>query len=157
MSELRIRPATLADVPVIVHQRRAMFNDMQVSDAARLDAHDAGVELWLRRKLPEGEYHGWLVENGRGEVIAGAGLWLMDWPPHPDDPTARRGCVMNVYVEPAYRRQGIARRLMGMLIGWCRDDGVRFVLLHPSDKGKPLYESLGFEVSGDMVLSLSDG
>jgi GNAT superfamily N-acetyltransferase len=149
-----IRQATLDDLPILSAHRRQMFIDMDQEGSADLTIHDAGYADWLKRKLPAGEYVGWLAENEAGEVVAGAGIWIMDWPPHPLDQTARRCTVMNVYTRPDARRQGLARRLMGVLLAWCKENGVRLVLLHPSDEGKALYESLGFEYSGDMVLHL---
>ena len=72
----------------------------------------------------------------------------------PDDATGRRALVQNVYTEPAFRRQGLARRLMATAIAWCRDQGLRSVSLHASDIGRPLYEDLGFRQTNEMRLLL---
>ena len=61
-------------------------------------------------------------------------------------PGARRGNVLNVYTEPHARRQGLARRLMETAMVWCRDNGIRAVILHASPDGRPLYESLGLQI-----------
>ena len=59
-----------------------------------------------------------------------------------------------MYTDPEFRRQGIARRLMQTMIDWCRKEGFVRVDLHASDKGRPLYESLGFEPTNEMRLNL---
>lgn len=151
-----IRLATLADIPVIIEQRRRMFTEMRVHGSEDLADHDARAEAWLRRKLSAGEYIGWLIEDEAGQVIAGAGLWIMDWPPLPADPGARRGCVMNVYVQPGYRRLGLARRLMATLIDWSREQGIRILILNASDEGRPLYASLGFHPTNEMTLIMAE-
>ena len=52
--------------------------------------------------------------------------------------------MSSVYTAPEYRRLGIARRLMTMLLDAARELGVHRLLLNSSDMGRPLYESLGF-------------
>lgn len=47
-------------------------------------------------------------------------------------------------VAPHRQREGIARLLMERLLAWLEHRGVRTVLLDATDKGAPLYESLGF-------------
>ncbi|MGH9719021.1 MAG: GNAT family N-acetyltransferase [Bryobacteraceae bacterium] len=145
-----IRPATLDDVPTLVEHRRAMFYDMGQQDDRALDAMCAAFDPWTRQKMPSGEYLAWLAIAPDGAVAAGAGLWLMDWPPHLIGPGARRGNILNVYTQPEYRRRGLARRLTQTALDWCRGNGIRAVILHASDDGRALYESLGFEPTNEM-------
>ncbi len=78
----------------------------------------------------------------------------MDWPPHMIGPGARRGNILNVYTEPRSRRLGLARRLMETALDWCRDNGIRAVILHASPEGRPLYESLGFKSTNEMRVEI---
>jgi GNAT superfamily N-acetyltransferase len=150
---LRLRFATVEDIPEIRQQRHNMFVDMgDPDDDPLLIEHDQGFEKWLRGTLPAGEYVGWVVENEAGENIGGAGLWIMAWPPHPHDPTTRRGCVMNVYVRPPYRRMGLARKMMTALVDWAREHGIRILILNASSEGRSLYEALGFTTTNEMTL-----
>lgn len=55
------------------------------------------------------------------------------------------GTVMNVYVKPGHRRQGIATRLMKMLIGDGMKMGLDFIELKATEQGYGLYRQLGFE------------
>ena len=43
---------------------------------------------------------------------------------------------------------------MEVALEWCRANRVRAVILHASDDGRPLYESLGFEPTNEMRISL---
>ena len=165
-----IRRATLseADTDVIVHHRRAMFRDIALRDTGRaddaaLDAMGARFRPWLARKLETGEYLGWLAvdegecdagEFNEGKVVAGAGLWLMDWPPNMLPGGHRRGHMLNVYTEPTHRRRGIARNVMQAALAWCTANRIETVVLHASDEGEPLYASLGFMPTNEMRLNL---
>jgi GNAT superfamily N-acetyltransferase len=150
---MRFRQATLDDAPVIVGHRRAMFADMGHRDAEVLDAMAAAFHPWVVEKMRAGEYLGWFALDNRGAVVAGLGLCLMDWPPHLIGP-GRRGNILNVYTQPEYRRQGIARTLMQVSLDWRRHRGIVCVILHASEEGRPLYEALGFLASNEMRMLL---
>ena len=131
-----------------------MFSEMGYRDEQALDQMSAAFEPWLIARMKTGEYLAWFAVGPDGAVAAGLGLWLMDWPPHMIGPGARRGNVLNVYTEPHARRQGLARRLMETAMAWCRDNGIRAVILHASPDGRPLYESLGFKSTNEMRLEI---
>ena len=149
-----IRPATPDEAATIAAQRRAMFVDMGYCDDRVLDAMTEAFLPWVREKMSAGEYLGWFAAAGDDAIAAGAGLWLMDWPPHMIGPGSRRGNILNVYTEPTYRRRGLARRLTETVIGWCNENAVATVILHASDEGRALYSSLGFQPTNEMRLSL---
>ena len=62
--------------------------------------------------------------------------------------------ILNMYTEPEFRRRGLARMLMEKMIAWCREQGYNTVSLHASDKGRPLYEALGFRPTNELRLAL---
>ncbi len=151
---LRIRGATPEDVPTIVRHRRRMFEEMGFADPVCNDEMDAEVSRQLRETIPSGAYRGWLVVADRGEAVAGAGLGVVRLPGKPFNPSGAYGYLMSLYVEPPYRRRGIARRLMETMVAWARAEGLREVKLHASASGRPLYERLGFEQTNEMRLLL---
>ena len=116
-----IRPAAIEEAAIVGAQRRAMFFDMGYRDG--LDTMVEAFVPWVIEKMRAGEYLGWFAVAEDGAIAAGAGLWLMDWPPHMIGPGSR-GNILNVYTEPGYRRQGLARRLTETAIDWCRAYGI---------------------------------
>ncbi len=153
--EFPIRLGTLDDVETVVEHRRAMFHEMGYRDDQALDTMCEAFRPWLVRKMQRNEYLAWFAADAGGAVAAGVGLWLMDWPPHMIGPGAPRGNILNVYTRPESRRMGLARRLIDAALAWCRTNGVRMVILHASDDGRRLYESLGFEPTNEMRISLN--
>src|SRR5580658_190652 len=149
-----IRRATLDDVATIAAHRRSMFFEMGYRDAAALDTMVEAFLPWVRRKMAAEEYLAWLTIASDGSVAAGAGLWIMDWPPHMVGPGSPRGNILNVYTRPDCRRQGLARRLTESAIEWCRTHAIRAIILHASDDGRTLYTALGFEPTNEMRLQL---
>ena len=158
MSEtgLQTRRATLADAALIVSHRRAMFDAMAKADPAVLDEMTRNFEPWLLPHLADGRYTGWITTQD-DLPIASAGLLLLDWPPLPRDPVGSlRGYILNVYVEPEYRRRGLARALTELCLNDARSRNIRVVTLHASEEGRSLYEGLGFKASNEMMFTVGD-
>ena len=81
-----------------------------------------------------------------GDIIAGCCLLhVSEKPPGASFPTGRVGTVLNVYTVPEYRKKGIARKLMLMLLARARELRLDFVELKATEAGYLLYRSLGFE------------
>lgn len=152
--KFQVRRATTADLDTLVEHRRAMFQDMGYTDEAAMRSMAGKFRPWLREKMNSSEYLAWVAIAPDETIAAGAGLWLMDWPPHMVGRGARRGNILNVYTNAAYRRRGLARELMRVALDWCKHNAVDTVILHASASGKSLYESLGFTPTNEMRLHL---
>ncbi|HUZ95134.1 MAG TPA: GNAT family N-acetyltransferase [Edaphobacter sp.] len=145
------RLATEADAELISEQRCQMFVDSGQGNEARLKDVADNFVPWVRERLIDGRYVGWLTaEDGR--VVAGAGVLFMDFPPHWMDSEPVRAYLLNVYVEPEFRGRGLARELLVMAVNDARQRGIKVVSLHASKFGRPLYERNGFEPTNEMIL-----
>ena len=151
----RLRRATVAEAGVLAEQRMLMFRAM-----GRIRAEDEGALVdaatrYYRGALATEEYVGWVVVGEDEKIVAGAGVQFRPLIPRPADRGAgvavgREGLVMNVYTDPAWRRRGIARRLMEEIIAWAKTVGIVRLVLHASDEGRPLYAALGFVPTNEM-------
>lgn len=139
---LTIEQATVADIPELIELRLAYLTD----DFGELSAEE-------RASLPEEirPYLAWHMSRdlrvvvARGERIAScAWLLLVDKPPSPRFPHGKTGVLFNVYTRPEARRQGLASRVMQVLLDEARSLQLDVVELHATDDGYPLYQSLGF-------------
>lgn len=151
-----IRTATLADAETVVSHRRAMFLDMGYPDDDAMRAMIERFRPWLLAKMQNGEYLAWFAvyADKHQEVAAGLGIWLMDWPPTLLGAGRWRPNILNVYTRPENRRQGLARKLMEHALAWCRANALSTVILHASDAGRPLYQSMGFQSTSEMRMLL---
>ena len=71
--------------------------------------------------------------------------------PTPGHPTGRRAHLMNVYTAPAYRRRGLARRLLTILHREAEGRGVTEITLDATQAGRCLYTSLGYAASDEAM------
>lgn len=85
-------------------------------------------------------------------VIGCASMSYMTIMPTFSHPTGRRAHLMNVYTNSNYRRQGIARRMVMMLIDDAWEKGATEISLDATESGRPLYESLGFKDSKECMV-----
>jgi len=149
-----IRRASEEEIDILVAHRRSMFLDMGYSDDVAMDSMAEKCKPWLLDKMKSEEYLAWLAVDAKGTIAAGAGLWLMDWLPHLIGKSQRRGNIVNVYTEQKFRRLGLARCLMDTAIQWCRENGIDTIILHSSQEGRVLYESMGFAATNEMRIEL---
>jgi GNAT superfamily N-acetyltransferase len=148
---LETRAATAADAALITAHRRAMFAAMGRTQDSILDAMCRNFLPWVTRMIVEGKYVGWITEDDN-RAVASAGLLVLDWPPHPLDPTSEhRGYLLNVFVEPDYRKRGLAHALVDLCVSEAYRRGLRVVALHTSDAARPVYESFGFRSTSEML------
>ena len=61
---VRIRPAALSDLPLLLRYRRAMAEEMDGTDEAAVNRMIAALEIYLRSAIPEGRWHSWIAEPG---------------------------------------------------------------------------------------------
>jgi ribosomal protein S18 acetylase RimI-like enzyme len=156
-----IRRAVASDIHELARHRAVMFRDMGklgLDLEAPLREATAG---YLRGALPRGEYLAWVAEDAAAATIGGAGAQLRPILPRPppeeedgdDLELGPEAIVLNVYVEPAWRRRGVAEALMRALLDDLAARGIRRIVLHASADGRRLYERLGFAPTNEMRLT----
>lgn len=95
-----------------------------------------------------------------GSLAANVILYCMEKPANPSFPSGRSGTVLGVYTMPQYRGQGIATKLMQMLIADAKAQKLDRITLGATEMGRPVYKKLGFvrahSAYTDMVLSLRE-
>jgi ribosomal protein S18 acetylase RimI-like enzyme len=148
---IKTRPVSPSDLILICNHRDAMFTEAG-KPAPDVAAMSPSFAAWLQPRLEDGRYFGFIAESLDGVPVAGVGLMEIDWPPHPSHPyECRRGYVLNVYVDPSHRGQGIARALMEKSDEAFRERTLSYAILHATDAGRPLYEGLGWSQTSEMA------
>lgn len=142
------------DLNLICRHRELMFREAGRDENA-LAAMGPNFRSWLEPRLLDGSYFGFLAIDNDA-VVAGIGLMEIDWPPHPSHPHQdKRGYVLNVFVEPDYRRRGIADLLMKAADAEFKKRGLTYAILHSTKMARPLYENIGWASTTEMAKSLA--
>lgn len=61
------------------------------------------------------------------------------------NPSGYKAYIMNMYTNPAYRRRGIAYKILDLLVNEARNRNISCISLEATDMGRPLYEKYGFK------------
>jgi len=148
------RRLTLSDHGMICTQRETMFLEAG-GDPAQLQLMTEHFRPWLHQRLSDDRYYGFALMDA-DQPVAAIGLMSIDWPPHPSHPTQDlRGYVLNVFVDPAYRRRGLASALMNLADAEFARRGIGYAVLHATDVGRPVYEALGWAATAEMAKTLN--
>ena len=124
--------------------RVELFNEL-----GRLpEGHDgepvrAAIRSFLERRLRSGGHFTSVAEED-GRIVGIGSLEVFERLPYPGNLSGKEGYVLNIYVEPPARGRGVAGRLLADLVDVARGAGVGRLWLHPSDRGRRIYESAGF-------------
>ncbi|GGJ35104.1 GNAT family N-acetyltransferase [Deinococcus roseus] len=147
------RLATLNDLETLVTHRFEMFSDMGMGEKMDIAAMRKAFIPWVKAQMEAGTYLTFLAEQD-GQVVAGAALMLVNWPPGHLDASPMRGYLLNVYTHPEHRRKGLARMLVDQVMDECRRRKIKALSLHASEHGRPMYEKLGFQNTNEMRIIL---
>ena len=104
----------------------------------------------------EGDQETVLAEDG-SRIAGCATMCYYRLMPTCSHPGGKRARLMNVYTDPALRRQGIASRMVSMLIEAAWNRGVTEISLDATEAGRPLYRALGFTDSEECMVLTKTG
>lgn len=137
------RPAVHDDAAELLRLRVVMFESMGV-DASACGWRQACL-AHLQGGLADGSLLGAVVDAPDGSGLACSGLaGLSQRIPSPTNPSGVTAYLSSFSTDPRWRRSGMARRVLQLLLDRLRQDGVERVELHATPDGLPLYHSFGF-------------
>ncbi|WP_414550804.1 GNAT family N-acetyltransferase [Anabaena sp. CCY 0017] len=153
--QITIRKAIPPEDALIAQHFYQMWQDIGVPDAA-MNSNYLDITLeFIAQARQELFYQAFVAEVD--DVIVGSASCQLFSGLYPNVMTAeyrKFGYIWGVYVEPVYRRQGIAEKLTHSAVAHLKAIGCTRVVLNASPLGKPVYSSLGFSESNAMQLDL---
>lgn len=152
MNKVIYRKTTKADMKILMKLRLEMLRE--VNGLSGEYEYDENFIFESRRYFESGEQTTVIASDG--ETLVGCAslsyTWIMPTFSHP---TGNRAHLMNVYTRADYRRRGISKKMVEILIDEAKRNGVTEISLDATEMGRPLYESLGFKASDScMVMDL---
>ena len=155
--DIVIRRASLEDLELLIQTRVQVLRAAnRLSDAVDMTEVARESRRYYLHALEAGTHTALLAFDGEHFVGAG-GISYYEVMPTYHNPTGRKAYVMNMYTAPEYRRRGIARRTLELLVRDARERGIEEITLEATDMGRPLYESFGFiPMNSEMELRRRD-
>lgn len=106
---------------------------------------------YYHRHLADGTFVSWLALDGAA-IVGTSGMSFVEKPPYFTCPSGKLGLLSSMFTEPAYRRMGIARKLLDLVAEEARAYGCGSVQITASDMGVKLYTAYGFRHNGNFMM-----
>ncbi len=90
--------------------------------------------------MESGEQIAYLVYDDKTFVGAGGVSFYQVMPTYHNS-TGKKAYIMNMYTAPKYRRQGIAKHTLDLLVNDAKAQGVSQIALEATDMGQPLNQT----------------
>jgi GNAT superfamily N-acetyltransferase len=129
----------------------AMRRETDMPDADLAFDWKARFIAYCERRYHARELQWFFARDGSQPVASAAGFLLEDYP-REICINRKVGYVAGVYVLPAWRRRGLARAVTQAAVDWLRSLGCAAVRLHAADEARPIYASMGFVPTNEMIL-----
>jgi GNAT superfamily N-acetyltransferase len=145
------RPAQTTDVAEVIRLARVMF------DSIGADSLDSTWEEQGHRQIHArlGKDLGIFVvdhpDDPRQLIASAAGTIALRLP-SPFNPAGRVGYIQWVCTDPAYRGQGLARKVMTSLLDWYEEGDVPSIELHATPMAESIYRALDFDYVGPRAM-----
>jgi len=143
---IEIRRATPDDAQALARMRASSAFERHGGDVSERSEYERVCSTFFASQLAAEDsfLRSWIASRGTTPA-GGASLTLFPTLPRYGQPfNGIDGRIRDVYVEPAFRRSGVARALVGIVLLEARTLGIDRLTLGASSMGRPLYESLGF-------------
>lgn len=153
---ITIRTATSDDATALADQRVALFEELgQHTSVGDIDPFADRSREAFSQGLADGSCYAW-VAVGDGRIVGSTALLIFPRLPSPKSFASREGYLLNVYVDPLARGQGLATALVATAIKHARALELARIRLHATPKGEPVYAAAGFVTRADeMELTLA--
>ena len=151
--ELAYKKATLDDLDALVKMRiKVLRTANELPESADMGLVENEARKHYASSLPKGSHVAYLVYDN-GSVIGAGGVSFYQVMPTYHNPSGEKAYIMNLYTQPEYRRKGIARQTLDLLVKEANSRGIDFITLETTKMGRPLYEKYGFiPMQDEMIL-----
>ena len=156
--DLIYKKADISDIDILMETRIEVLRAANQLPA-EVDMSEVRHEscVYYKRALNDNTHTAYLVYDG-DTVVGAGGVSFFQVMPTYHNPSGNKAYIMNMYTHPDYRRQGIAFKVLDMLVKECRERKITAVSLEATVSGRPLYEKYGFiEMKHEMELPENAG
>ena len=143
MSDIHIRKASLEDLPYLLKFEQGIIAAERPFDETLVSGNFHYYDLAERIKDPDAEV---VVAEVDGEIVGGGSAIIKDGKTY--NTFDQYSFLGFMYVEPAYRGQGVNKLIIEKLVEWSHEKGLKEIRLQVYSDNLPAiraYEKVGFK------------
>ena len=145
--DIEYRKLTTDDLDIFIQMRINQLREEGSKEGIDLTS---ALKDYYQRHMSDGTFVSWLALDGE-KIIGTSGMSFVEKPPYFGCPSGKMGLLSSMYTDPTYRRQGIAKELLGRVVQEARNYGCGTVQITASDMGVKLYSAYGFVHNGNFM------
>lgn len=152
-----IRKATEKDVETLTAMRLEMRRERETASlTVPEEEFERITREYFRKVLASEDFVSYIAWAGK-EAAACSGMSIHFHAPSYGNLSGKTGYIFNMYTRSAYRRQGLAVKLLAALQQYAEEKGCSKLGLNASPAGKNVYLKYGFaDVGGEMEMELKE-
>ena len=145
--EIEYRKLSEKELDVFIEMR---INQLREEGAKEdIDLKPALLDYY-KRHMKDGTFVSWLALDGNN-IIGTSGMSFVEKPPYFGCPSGKIGLLSSMFINPNYRRNGIAKELLSRIVNEAKQYGCGTIQITASDMGVKLYTDFGFEHNGNFM------
>lgn len=149
---MNFRKADFEDIELIVNTRVILIDeDSGLNENERKSLYESN-KVYIQNAMKQDTFISFLAFDEDVFVgIASACLYAVL--PGKKLPDGKNAYIQNVYVLPSYRRKGVGKKLISMVISEVKERGYTRITLHATKMGSELFNNCGFQNSENIGLT----
>lgn len=152
MQSISFHKANTEDVSILVENR--MLFALEISGEQKkedIDKLKQQTTNYFLKATADNSCISFIAKSG--EFIAGIGsIVLREQAGNFKNPSGKWGYVMNMYTKPEFRRRGICKTILNLLLSEAQKLGVTAFELHATKQGEHVYTKEGFLLHSEPTL-----
>lgn len=138
----------ISDLPTLMDWRAEVIRTVfgEEASSALLDAN----REYYKRHIDD-DTHIAIIASFDGTDCGCGAICLTNELPSPDNPSGKCAYLMNIYVREAFRKHGVAHKIVAHLVDEAKKRVCNKIYLETTSEGKPVYTTIGFRDMPDMM------
>ncbi len=141
MTDISYRKLAWEDIDRFIELR-----EMQLQEEGAIATFDLTLSLlnYYDKHFHDGTFISWIALQDK-KIIATSGISFIEKPPYYSNASGKIGLLSSMYTLNPYRRLGIAKKLLGLVVNEAKIYGCSAIHITASEAGAHLYQNFGFQ------------
>lgn len=145
--EITYRKLQPEDLETFIEMR---MHQLQEEGAEPVIDLKPNLQAYYEKHLADETFVSFLAVDS-GKIIGTSGMSFVEKPPYYSNPSGKIGLLSSMYTLKEYRRKGIAKKLLDLVVQEAKRYGCGAVQITASDMGVLLYTDYGFKKNGNFM------
>lgn len=146
MNTITYHKATIQDVNILVENRILFALELSgIQDEMQIQSIKIQLTEYFTKAIENNTCISFIASSDDLTVGIGS-VYKKELPGNFKNPSGKWGYIMNMYTIPSYRRKGICKTILELLVSEGKKQGITAFELHATKDGEQVYKHNGFDI-----------